>query len=298
MVLVPATVANPYGIRLHELILSFLRDTYVSDHMAEFESPSLHDPRGMIFAVFVLAVVLVFARQRVRLVTDSVGRECRRAIRTPVDGLTAIYAAMSGFYSYRNVPLATIFLSFAVAPHARAALARVPLPRLRALAAFGDDAARDELRTRRVPVWQWATVAAAAIFLGRIKGAYHFDAEVLPVRAASFIAAHDIHDGLFAPDQWGCYLTYRLFPSLTVLVDDRFELAGKEAMQLAQDLEAGNRDWRARVRELSLTRILLPPKWGMATVLREASDWSIEYEDETSVLFVARAPAQPHSTNP
>jgi len=116
-----ATLANPYGWRLHEHIYRYLSDRYLMDQIEEFRSPDFHGWAERCFAVILLLVVVALAGNRRsgdhgsgdRRSGDrgsgdraSAGRH-RLGLSQLLVMLLAVYA---GLYASRNLPVSAMLL--------------------------------------------------------------------------------------------------------------------------------------------------------------------------------------------
>ena len=105
------------------------------------------------------------------------------------------------------------------------------------------------------------------------------------MQATEVIVQRGIREPIFAPDSWGGYLIYRLYPRNKVFVDDRHDLYGKEffkdylkAIRLAPD-------WDKFLNDKHVNWALLPAESSLANMLQETSRWDLVYQDGTSVLL-------------
>src|SRR5262249_33644429 len=155
--------------------------------------------------------------------------------------LIIVFAAYSGLYASRNLPVSCLLLTVMVSPLLsssiaeanlnpnRAAWTRAVISRCHMFAARMGDL---ELRFRG-HLWPVVVViVGVAVCLdggkvgaGRLIDA-HFDGKRFPVEAVDFIVQHQIRQPIFAPDYWGGYLIYRLDPGNKVFVDDRHDFYG------------------------------------------------------------------------
>src|SRR5208283_1638580 len=94
-----ATLANPYGWRLHVHIYRYLSNRFLMDHIDEFQSPNFHGAAQRCFAVLLLLALIALAVRR---------REAQR-IRAS-DALVVLFAVYSGLYASRNIPVSALLL--------------------------------------------------------------------------------------------------------------------------------------------------------------------------------------------
>ena len=89
----------------------------------------------------------------------------------------------------------------------------------------------------------------------------------------------------FAPDSWGGYLIYRLYPQNKVFVDDRHDLYGEEFLKEYLKAIRLTPDWNGFLEEKQVNWALLPAESSLANMLKETSRWNLVYQDGTSVLL-------------
>jgi hypothetical protein len=281
-----ATFLNPYGYRLHTHIYSYLSNRFLMNHIDEFLSPNFHGVAQQCFAALLLITVAAVATKRQKLRFSHL--------------LVIIFAAYSGLYASRNLPVSSILLTLIVAPILSASISDTHgsakmTPRLRRLMsrgnAFASRMTEMELRLRG-HLWP-----ALAVLLGLVVCIEHgrlgarqlmdaqFDAKRFPVQAVEVIAQRGIEDPIFAPDYWGGYLIYRFFPEPKVFVDDRHDLYGDSFLKDYLKVMHVQPDWENFLNERQVQWILAPAEGSLANILKETPAWKVIYEDRTAALF-------------
>ena len=101
----------------------------------------------------------------------------------------------------------------------------------------------------------------------------HFDARHFPVQASEVIVQRGIREPIFAPDSWGGYLIYRLYPQNKVFVDDRHDLYGEEFLKEYLKAIRLTPDWDGFLEKKKVNWALLPAESSLANMLRETSQW-------------------------
>jgi hypothetical protein len=281
-----ASLINPYGISLHLHVYRYLSSRWLMNHIDEFLSPNFHGVAQQCFVVILLITVVALALARSK---PSLSRL-----------LVLLFATYSGLYASRSLPVSSLLLSLIVAPLLTQAFedARAnPNLSLR-LKAFLSRWQSFTERMRAVELGFRAHVwPLVAVILGILICAQqgklgtrqwmdaHFDAGHLPVQAIEVIAQRGIRDPIFAPDSWGGYLIYRLYPQNKVFVDDRHDFYGEnflrdylKAIRLAPD-------WDVFLKEKKVNWALLPAGSSLANMLEETSQWNLVYGDGTAVLL-------------
>jgi hypothetical protein len=261
-----ASLVNPYGWHLHAHIYSYLSNRFFMDHIDEFQSPNFHGIAQRCFLVLLLIVIAALAVRGSRLKLSQI--------------LLALFAVYAALYSSRNIPSSSIFL---------AAIAGPLIPSL-GIKGFVQRMGMVD-STLRGHVWPIvATVAALMIALngGRIGSTplmnAHFDARRMPVDAVSFITRSGVHDPL-APDYWGGYLIYRLYPNNKVVIDDRHDFYGEPFLRsylTMMHVEPGWDGFFLRWR----TCLVLPRNAALSAVLGKTPEWKPAYTDDVAIVFI------------
>ncbi len=281
-----ATFVNPYGYKLHVHIYSYLSNRFLMNHIDEFLSPNFHGVAQQCFAALLLITVVALATKRQKLKLSHL--------------LVIIFAAYSGLYASRNLPVSSILLTLIVAPMLSASTSEAGglqemSARLRGLishgSAFASRMTSIELRFRG---HLWSTLALILAFVvciehGRLGARQvmdaQFDAKRFPVQAVEVIAQHGIEEPIFAPDYWGGYLIYRFFPDARIFVDDRHDLYGERFLKDYLKVIHVQPDWDRFLNERRVQVVLAPTGGSLANILKETPAWKVTYEDSTAVLF-------------
>jgi len=284
-----ATFANPYGYKLHVHIYEYLSNRFLMDHIDEFRSPNFHGIAEKCFAILLLIAMMALAT-RLRKVRLS-------------EGLLVLFAAYAGLYASRNIPVSSLLLALvaglllseSIAGAAGRAGLESSLKRL--LMRLESFSSRMRTMEFSLKGHLWPVLAVAACFAiglhhGRV-GSHvvmdaHFDATRFPVAAADFLEQSGIHDPVFAPDSWGGYLIYRLYPEFRVVVDDRHDLYGEQFLRnylKAVHLEPG---WDAFLNDHHVNCVLMPKHSALANMLVESAEWKQVYSDDVAAVFARR----------
>ena len=209
-----ASLINPYGYELHVHVYRYLTSRWLMNHIDEFLSPNFHGVAQQCFVAILLITIVALAVARTK---PSLSRV-----------FVMLFATYSGLYAARSLPVSSLLLTLVVAPLWTQALAEARENpnlslRLRALVsrwqAFTGRVGQVELRFR-YHLWP-----VAAVFLGLLVCLHqgklgstqwmnaHFDPKNLPVQATDAIVQRGLREPIFAPDSWGGYLIYRLYPA-------------------------------------------------------------------------------------
>ena len=282
-----ATFVTPYGYRLHLHVYHYLSNRYFMDHIMEFAAPKFHGGAERYFEALLglslLAAVLAARKLRA------------------VDVILILFAAYTGLYAIRNIPVSSMFVALAIAPALseaiRSARQRNDLPAWlrQACAGWQGTALRmkrveERLRGHLLPAVVLLVSLAVAVNGGRLFKtpvlAAHFDQRTFPVAAAEFVAAHDIRDHMFSTDRWSGYLVYRLYPQTRLFIDDRHDFYGEAFVKDYLKALGADLGWREVLDKNQITWVLIPPDVPLANVLKENSNWKVTYDDGVAILFM------------
>ena len=269
-----ASLINPYGMALHAHIYRYLSNRFLMSHVEEFQSPNFHQVAPRCFAILLLisvAAVIIRAR-RVRM----------------SHGLTLLFAIYAGLYASRNLPISSILL--ALIAGTRLCGRNDPRP-------GGDHGKGFFARMTAIEQCQrghaWCLAACLVTLLICVNGGRlgskalieaRFSPERIPVAAVDFFAQQGIHDPLFAPDYWGGYLIYRLYPN-RVVIDDRHDFFGEQFLRSYLVTFYAEPDWQQFLDGHGVSYILFPRKAALSTVLSQSSQWKRIYADDNAILF-------------
>ena len=280
-----ATLVNPHGWWLHGHIFHYLGDRYLMNKIEEFRSPNFHGWPERAFAAILVLTMLAFLSKLRRLPISHL--------------LIALLASFSGLYASRNLPVSSIILVLVAGPLLWEAmtLERPGAWRfLRALAAslktFAQRMDAQELQLRG---HLWPAVAVIVALLACLRGGQlgswqlvhsHFDSAHLPVKAADYLAQEPGDDPVFAPDSWGGYFIYRLYPNRRVVMDDRHDLYGSDRVRdylLLVQVESG---WKDVLNKWQIHTVVFPRNSTLIGILRELpKEWHVVYEDKVAVIM-------------
>jgi hypothetical protein len=276
-----ASLVNPYTYHLHQHVVEYLRDPYYSAHISEFLSLSFHHPIAIFFeAMLLLGAGAAFWSFKKGSYTEAV--------------LLLVWAH-GALLSTRNIPL---FMIVAVPPVAAMLadwLARAPefnmAGWLRAAALKFNAVAADMTETDLIGRWHVVSAAGVALVAALLFSPNppktfraEFDPNSYPAAAVAMIG-RDSGARVFAPDQWGDYLIYRLYPGTRVFVDGRSDFYGPDFVQKSVDALNVKYGWQQTLDKFGVNTILLPPSMPLAGALKECSRWRLVYDDGVALIF-------------
>jgi hypothetical protein len=281
-----ASFVNPYGYNLHQHIYRYLSDRFLMDQVSEFRSPDFHGVPQQCFALLLLVTIAALASAR------------RRP--EPARLLVVLFAAYSGLFAARNLPVSSMLLTLIVAPLLSETIAqggedmkiafwlRALFSRLHA---FGMRMEKLEAHFHghvwlvlAFAVGLWACMHGGRLGSAQLLNAY-FDEKRFPVEAVEFIAKRDIRGPIFSPDLWGGYLIYRLYPQTKVLVDDRHDLYGDRFFKDYLRVVYVQPRWDKVLDDKHVDWVLMPTNSSLGTILAQTPQWELIHQDATAVLF-------------
>lgn len=285
-----ASLANPFGWRLHAHIYRYLSDRYLMNRIAEFRSPDFHGWAQRCFVIILLLTVMALAGHR-------------RTVRLS-HLLVVLLAVYAGLLASRNLPVSSMLLVLIIGPllwENLVSLASRPgaWEPIRSVALrvvdFSGRMAAQELSLRGHAWPAVSAVAALAICLhGGWLGSRHlinveFDPAKVPAAAVDFLQKQPARDPVFSTDSWGGYVIYRMYPSRQVVVDDRHDLYGSDRVREVLILMQGEPGWHEILENWHIQTVLLPAGSTLSNLLRELpQNWRLTYEDKVAVVYEKR----------
>jgi hypothetical protein len=281
-----ATFVNPYGYKLHQHIYGYLTDRFLMNHIDEFLSPNFHHAPQQCFELLLLITIVTLAVSSRKLTAPQL--------------LVVVFAASSGMYAARNLPISSLLLVLIMAPLLSETLAQVGVrpdvaPWLRMVfshvQSFGRRMEKME-SSFRGHLWPllgvigclWICCHGGMLGTSQIMDA-HFDAGQFPVQAVEVISYRGTIGPIFCPDTWGGFLIYQLYPKNKVVVDDRHDLYGSEFFKNYLKAIQVQPGWNKVLEDEHVERILIPAKSSLAVLLKQTRQWVVVHEDDTAVFF-------------
>jgi hypothetical protein len=282
---------NPYGWKLHAHIYHYLSNRFLMDHIEEFQSPNFHGVAQKCFAVLLLltlAAVALTKRKDGSWIVSEV--------------LIILFAVYSGLYASRNLPVSALLLILVMGPRLTNALESLyeKFDRKRLAAQGSPLQAQKPFLSRMQSIDSalqghlWPLAASLFIlwivFQGGKFGATtvmnaHFDAKRLPIAAVDLLKAQGVTAPVFAPDSWGGYLIYRLYPQIKVVVDDRHDFYGEDFLKDYLKTMHIEPDWKEFLSAHDVRVIVVPKGSALASILRETPSWRPVYADDVASVF-------------
>ena len=272
-----ATLANPFGYKLHLDVLSYLHGNGTTEFIQEFQAPTFRSQPQLFYMGFLLAGLAL----------------CGLYLRgkrffEPLLLLGTAYASLiSVRHSTVFVVLAAPMIAAELSSYWQSWVARQP----RTSAARILDGLSSEKRAAfsRNSIWLLAGLTAIFLWTPGAMWPAGFDAKMFPVELA---ARHPelATARLFTSDQWADYLLYVNYPRQKVFYDDR-AFYGAEMYRSVNALLSGQASWAAALDRYQVDRVLIEAGSPLSARLRESALWAVIDQDSTAELF-ARRPAR------
>jgi hypothetical protein len=282
-----ATLANPYGWRLHVHIYQYLSNRFLMNHIDEFQSPNFHGVAQKCFAaLLMLTLIALAAKER-----DKTGVR-------PSDVSIVLFAVYTGLYASRNIPVSAILLILVIGPQLSDALQRLVERRMRSRSQAATSP-RFFLRMQTIEanlhghIWAIAAIVVTGwiTFHGGYLGTKplmnaHFDPKRFPAAAVTYFETQKLQGPVFAPDFWGGYLIYRLYPRMQVAVDDRHDFYGEQFLKSYLKLVHVEPCWETFLAEHPVHYVVISKDSALANILAETAGWQPIYNDDVAIIFV------------
>jgi len=284
-----ASLANPYGWKLHAHIYRYLSNRFLMDHIDEFRSPNFHGVAEKCFVLLVMAAMVALAARE---------RELRLT-----EGLVTLFAVWSGLYAARNLPVSSLLLALVIGPLLSGAVENFRERNIRwrnlseGVASFMERMGAVE-SSLRGHVWVIAAIlisgwlAADGGRLGQDQWMNaHFDEKRFPAGAVDFLdrrnarATAQERPSVMTPDYWGGYLIYRLYPQTLVAMDDRHDLYGEETLKSYLKMIHGEFGWEGLLEVYQIHCVMVPKGSPLANILSKSPPWKNVYADDVAAIF-------------
>lgn len=282
------SLVNPYGYRLHIHVSQYLASSFYFQRISEFQSADFHSVTAAYFETLLVVAIAaaVWHLGKGRL----------------VHVLLLLSWAHLALFSVRNIPIFAVVSAPGIGLAIRDwfELDRTRWPSdwrerlsanllelemgLRLIASYPK-----QMRCHLAPILVFLALAFFLLHPGRVRILQaDFDRSRFPVNAATFLHHNDHRCSLrlYASWQWGGYLIYRLWPSLSVFDDGRTDFYGPRFVEEGLRAWEVRPDWAQILARYRVNAALVPVDSALATVLEERADWKLVYSDRVALIFV------------
>jgi hypothetical protein len=275
-----ATLANPYGWRLHLHIYRYLSNRFLMDHIDEFQSPNFHYVAQKCFAIVLLLTLLALVVKG-----PAIGGS---------QGLVPLFAVFSGLYASRNIPTSSLLLVLLIGPWLSQALQKLRLrnqkigitpenffQRMKAV----ELSLRGHLWSAAAILLTFWIVAHGGNLGSRQWMDAHFNPQKFPAAAVDFIQRQNADGNIASPDYWGGYLIYRLYPRMKVVIDDRHDFYGDKFLSTYLRMVHVEPGWEEFLRQHPASFLVVPKDSALSNILAETASWHAIYTDDVATVF-------------
>ncbi len=271
-----ATLANPYGWRLHEHLVRYLTSSWIRQVVEEFQSPRFRSESMLEFEILLFAgLALISVLYRERHLPSL---------------LLIVFWAHAALVSARHVPLYAIVAAPVCACEASLIWSRWTAGfSRRSIAGTLRDCLRDfSAAPGRTSLW--APVMLLGLSFIPWNWPRDFPANRFPVAALDrnlpvIAPAASAPPRLLTSDQWGDYLIYRLYPDERVFVDGRSDFYGPVIGRQYLELLNAAPTWKNIVVAYDFDVALLPAEWPLGRLMMLDPGWRIRYQDRQAILL-------------
>lgn len=262
-----ATLANPYGWKLHAHVVGYLRSDWVVRFVDEFQSPKFRSEPMLCFMMLLFTALAV------------AGVMLKRGRYTEV-----LWIAFFSYCALVSVRHTTVWMTIVI-----------PIVAEELTNWWPSTHKMINFELKSMTVWPALFVGFLA-FSPLIEWPTQFPSDLFPI---AMVEKHreTLRDGrVFTTDQWSDYLLWRNFDATAtpgaknqqVFMDARHNYFGEKIGNDFLRLIHGLPGWNKVVDDYALDAMLLPPDIALTAILSERPEWRLADRDSRAVLFVRR----------
>jgi hypothetical protein len=267
-----ASLANPYGVKLHLFLLDYLRSDTIRNGVQEFQSPSFRSESLFHYMALVfLALAISGALLKKHRLTEV---------------LWIWFLAYNSLVSVRHVPLFAIVAVPILAQEITAWWNRWARAQPSRSIARTLDAITGQRQCGALRLSIWAPVVVLWLALSH-SGAWpeNFLEGPFPVKIVAAHADEIAASRVYTSDKWAGYLIYTNYPRQQVFFDDRHHYFGEPIIGDYLTIGSGRHQWRELLEWYRFNLALCTADSPLASLLRLHPDWKTVEEDGSAVLF-------------
>lgn len=295
-----ATLINPYGIKLYEYIFQYMKQSKVIAATQEYASPVFHgqlQPTSLELLYFAVAAGLFFTTAKPFLARFLVV-------------MAFAHLSLSGV---RNMPLFVIvampfigelwgqanFGPLSAVANARPAKLISSIYERIQVHCQGFNEMEAICNRHLIPMVTVAVLALSCLQNGMLFGKElvrsRFDPQKVPTKTLESIASNKLDPNRgFNYDNWGGFIRYKT--GNRVFIDDRVDFYGEPFYLDYGDIVYAHENWKELLDKHKVEWVLFPGHELICTKLKNDPDWKLLSEDEGSKLYVRRKKIE--TTNP
>jgi hypothetical protein len=276
------TLLNPYGYQLHLHIFGYLQSNWIRDVVDEFQSPKFRSENLLQFEALLLAGIAA-----------AWGRAFR-GMSGLVEAVSVWLWAHMALGAVRHAPIFILAASPVIAAELTLLLEKAWLgvKKSSTLGIFRD--LDLDLRPKFAANSLWGILLPLLVWYANPhRMPTDFPEKLFPVEAARVLAPRLAQSRVFASDQWGDYLLYKLWPGTKVFIDGRSDFFGPELGRDYLAVANATATWRKHLDHYRIDLVLLPKDSDLGGRLERESDWQLIHSDAVSVAYARRSPLSP-----
>ena len=269
-----ASLVNPYGYRLHQHMIEYLRSDWIRNVVEEFHSPNFRSESMLQFEILLFAGLLA---------------ACSLLMRKRVtEALWILGFAHMSLASVRHV---TIFAAV-TAPYIAVELTRWWNQSFQAASKKSIIGIWNQMWSDLTPSFARSTFWLPLGFVGLLflpASVAHWPADypeqMFPIQLIHGRAQLLAQSRLLTTDQWGDYLIFLNHRQQKVFVDGRSDFYGPEIGNQYLQMLQGQYQWKSLLDKHGFEHVLAPLDWPLVSLLKNDPGWRILDDTGKAVLF-------------
>ncbi len=273
-----ATLINPSGIGLWQMLFRHLGNQYLAAITYEFQSPNFHEVTFWPFLMMMGLLVLVIGLSSKKVAAGSI--------------FNSTVWMFFGLYSARNIPLFAIVAAPLIVQGLDDLVINAP-SRIKILKRINEIDQRIQYIDNQLKGFFWPLLTLTMVVVGLSLGfrfdyeglGYRFDPDVFPVMAVNWLEENPQDGEMFNEFLWGGYLQYRLWPGKRVFIDPNVDTYGEAIVREYLQVFYLQEGWEEVLDQYDVTWAILPPEMRAARAIQNELGWEVIYEDGTAVIL-------------
>ena len=269
-----ASLANPYGYKLHQHMIEYLKSDWIRNVVEEFHSPNFRSESMLQFEILLFAGLLATAsllsRKRV------------------TEALWILGFAHMSLASVRHV---TIYAAV-TAPFIAVELTRwwnlafVGSSKKSLMGIWNQMSADLAPSFGRTTFWLPLALVWALFLPGAIAHwPVDYPEQMFPVKLIHSRESVLAHSKVLTTDQWADYLIYLNHREQKVFVDGRSDFYGPEVGNQYLQMLQGQYQWKSLLDKNGFCHVLAPLDWPLVSLLKNDPEWRLLDDTGKALLF-------------
>jgi hypothetical protein len=259
---VVAVMANPQGVKMFAYPFATQFSSVQASAISEWNAPDFNAGDTLPFLLLVLTIIAVLGLSKKRV--------------SWFDLLSLMLACFLSLRSKRHVSVLSVISIPILAEHAWHWLASTR---------YGERMRTEtDSRKKLMPALLILTVAVVHLpaVLHTIRNPVSLVRE--PVRAVSFLEAHNLPNNVFSTYEWNDYLIWNA-PSRPVFIDGRADMYGDEFLSAYVRLYDEGANWESIFERFGVRTVMIEVTSPLASLIRNDGGWFEVYRDDQAIIF-------------